>query len=441
MTSAAANEARPLEAGACIGGKLELVRAVGEGGMGAVWIARNMTTGGKVAIKVLRPHRRGDEHAVERFRYEATLGATLSHRNITRVFDLLEDKDGSLVLVMELLQGETLHDYYKRKGSLSTREAVAIIVPLLSALQHAHDHGVIHRDLKPTNVFLHTDPDGQVTPKLLDFGIAKSEDSSIETRTGDALGTPRYMSPEQVRSIALDARSDLFSLAVVLYEIITGQNPYPGPTPTAVLAQVLELEIDPDPAIDPRVWLELRRALSKQAYQRHASAKELTDALCKALGETEASLIRSLRSEPPKEPSSAEVIIARDVAPPEREPPSPRGRFSKRARTILIGTSTGLALAGLLFFLRPARSSDETKTATRSQEDAATITAQGEPPSSTSNSTTSESSSRADAPPALSAVSSQRRVRRHVSPPASSPARTAGPSTLPAASLGRTPGF
>src|SRR5262249_9067057 len=146
-------------------------------------------------------------------------------------------------------------------------------------------------------MLLHVDPDGTVTPKLLDFGIAKAKDSSIDTRTGDALGTPSYMSPEQVRSSDLDGRSDLFSCAVVLYELITGNSPFSGPSPTAILANVLELEVDPDPRIEPRVWLEIHRALSKQAYQRHASAKEFSAALCTATGETEQALVQSLRRE------------------------------------------------------------------------------------------------------------------------------------------------
>jgi serine/threonine-protein kinase len=290
---------RALEVGAQLAGKLKLVRPIGEGGMGAVWLARNIATGAHVAIKVLRPDRKEDELTAARFKYEAKLGAMLGHRNITRVFDLLQDDDGSLILVMEYLEGETLRAYYRRLGSLPTREAVAIMVAVLSGLQHAHEHNVVHRDLKPTNIVLHVDSDGIMTPKLLDFGIAKAPDSTIETRTGDSLGTPSYMSPEQVRSINLDGRSDLFSVAVVLYEIITGANPFPGPTPTAVLAQVLELEIDPDPKIDPRVWLEIQRALSKQAYQRHASAKQFAAALCTAVGEGETGLVQSLRRDAP----------------------------------------------------------------------------------------------------------------------------------------------
>jgi serine/threonine-protein kinase len=291
--------------------KLKLVKPVGEGGMGAVWVARNTATGANVAVKVLRPDRM-DAESEARFRHEARLGATLAHRNITRVFDLLTDDDGSLVLVMELLAGETLRSYTKRVTAVPTQEAVAIMVGVLAGLQHAHEHGVVHRDLKPTNIFLHVDSDGQMTPKLLDFGIAKAKDSSVDTKTGEVLGTPSYMSPEQVRGKELDGRSDLFGVAVVLYELIVGQSPFPGPTATAILAQVLELEVDPDPRIDSQVWLEIQRSLSKQAYERHPSAKDLSSALASAVGETEAGLARSLT----RDVQSLPKIDPFDAGPP-----------------------------------------------------------------------------------------------------------------------------
>jgi len=325
--------------------------------MGAVWIARNLATGADVAIKVLHPGQ-GDAEAAERFRHEARLGAMLGHRNITRVFDLLEDNDGSLVLVMELLRGETLEGHLRAKGPLSGKDAVALLVPILSGLQHAHDHGVVHRDLKPSNIFVHVDPDGQATPKLLDFGIAKLEQSNIHTRTGDVLGTPSYMSPEQVRaSNKLDGRSDLFSVGVVLYEIITGENPFGAPVSSAALARVLELEIDPDPRLEPRLWMEVQRALSKQAYERHASASELARALCAAVGESEVSLAQSLRREPPP----ARVEEPRTPARPwpthdeldEGIEAAPRPRSGRR---VLTAAAAGLVvLAGLFLYLQMSR--------------------------------------------------------------------------------------
>jgi serine/threonine-protein kinase len=326
--------------GDVIAKKLELVRRLAEGGMGALWVARNLSTHAEVAIKVLLPHRSDDDHAAERFRHEAEVGAKLAHRNVTRVFDLLVDDDGSLVLVMELLHGRTLEAAYKEKGTLPAAEAVELIVPILGALQHAHDRGVIHRDVKPSNIFLDVDPDGHTTPKLLDFGIAKETDSTALTQTGEALGSPKYMSPEQVRaSKQLDGKSDLFSIGVVLYEVITGENPFDAPSPTAALAQVLELEVDPDPRIEPRLWLEIQRALSKQPYERHGSARELAEALSRAVGLSTSSPPPSSRSAPPRsearraatpEPRTEKRPVVRDVAHtavmPFPPPPSARDR-------------------------------------------------------------------------------------------------------------------
>ena len=305
--------------GDVIAKKLELVRRLAEGGMGALWVARNLSTQAEVAIKVLLPHRADDDHAGERFRHEAAVGAKLAHRNVTRVFDLLVDDDGSLVLVMELLHGRTLEAAYKEKGRLSAEEAVELIVPILGALQHAHDRGIIHRDVKPSNIFLDVDPDGHTTPKLLDFGIAKATDSTALTQTGEALGSPKYMSPEQVRaSKQLDGRSDLFSIGVVLYEVITGANPFEAASPTAALAHVLELEVDPDPRIEPRLWLEIQRALAKQPYERHGSAKELAEALARAVGLVPPESVRRVDETKP---------VARDATPASvRFPPPPSAR-------------------------------------------------------------------------------------------------------------------
>jgi serine/threonine-protein kinase len=288
-----------------IAGRFKLLKKVGSGGMGDVWSATDITTNERFALKVIHPDRRTDDHSAERFQHEASVGALLAHPNVTHVHELLELEDGTLVLVMELLVGESLRKYLRLKGPLSSTEVVALMLPVLSALHHAHGHGVVHRDIKPANIFLHVDASGLVTPKLLDFGIAKSEDSSVLTRTGDALGTPSYMSPEQVRALPLDGRSDLFAVGVLLFESIAGQNPFAAPAPSAVLAHVLELEVDPDPKIDPRVWLEISRAISKQPYARHASADELSKALVSAVGETPAALGRFLRRHTP-EPETIE---------------------------------------------------------------------------------------------------------------------------------------
>jgi len=204
-----------LAPGFVVGGRIRLVRPLAAGGMGDVWVALNEATGATIAAKIWR--RAGDDRATrERFTHEAQLGARLAHRSIVKIFDLIDEPDGTLVLLMELLRGETIEQRILGGGPLQAREAIAVIVPILSALAHAHAMGVVHRDVKPANIFLAVDPDGTTTPKLLDFGIAKVPAAGNHTVDGHVLGTPRYMSPEHIRGKTdLDGRSDLFSVASV----------------------------------------------------------------------------------------------------------------------------------------------------------------------------------------------------------------------------------
>jgi serine/threonine-protein kinase len=303
--------ARQLAAGDRFAGKYILGRRIAVGGMGEIWVARNQMTGAEVALKALRSDLDRKLEVEARFRHEAQLGAMLSHRNIVRVFDLLIEPDGTLVLVMELLRGETLRHFLKTAGPLSATQAIAIMGPVLSALQHAHEMGIVHRDLKPANLLLAVDPDGHVTPKLLDFGIAKIPASGVKTMFGRVLGTPRYMSPEQIRSDPkIDGRSDVFSAATLLVEMMTGASPFAASSPSASLAAVLEQQVDPDPRIDPRLWLVIHRALAKRPYERYATASEFATALRQALAVPEGDLQATLqRTKPPidRPPSFSDI--------------------------------------------------------------------------------------------------------------------------------------
>jgi serine/threonine-protein kinase len=301
MTERAA--ARTFAPNTRLAGKYVLVRRLATGGMGDVWLARNETTGAHIAAKILRPNPDQRTQAEERFRREARLGGLLAHRSIVRIFDFLEEPDGTLVLVMELLRGDTLERWIEQRGALPLREAMAIVAAVLSALQHGHEQGVVHRDVKPSNILLAVEPDGRIIPKLLDFGIAKMpKNDTSKTMDGVVLGTPSYMSPEQIKSEAdLDGRSDLFSTAVVLYEALTATCPFAAPTPSAAIAAVLQSAVDPDPRIEPRLWLEVQRALSKRPKQRHASASEMSAVMLAAIGETEDSLSTVLRTEAPRD--------------------------------------------------------------------------------------------------------------------------------------------
>ncbi len=348
--------ARPFASGSRVGGKYALVRLLASGGMGDVWLAKNLATGGHVAVKRCRADIPGYE-ASERFRHEARLGAMLSHRGIVRVFDLVEEAGGPPLLVMELLRGESLEQRLAVRGHLEEREAIGIAVAVLGALAHAHDHGILHRDVTPANVFLAIDTDGHVTPKLVDFGLAKLPAAGVQTTDGRVLGTPRYMAPERIRGAAdVDARSNLFSVGVLLFEMLTGTCPFAASTPAASLAAVLEVVVDPDPRIPPRLWLEVHRALAKRPYERHTSARELIDALEAASGETEASLAEGLRGTPPSDVVPLSAQAAADVDGGSRSRTrahvSPRARF---VRWLAIPALALLALAATLAAHRPSR--------------------------------------------------------------------------------------
>lgn len=309
MAAVPTTPTRQFKPGDRLAGKYSLTRRIAVGGMGEIWVARNEMTAAEVAVKVLRADIERKADVEGRFRHEAQVGATLSHRNVVKVFDLAAEPDGTLVLVMELLRGETLRRALKvRTSPMSATEATAIIVPVLSALQHAHDVGIVHRDLKPANILLAVDPDGHVTPKLLDFGIAKVANSSVKTLFGRVLGTPRYMSPEQIRGEQkLDGRSDVFSVGVLLIELMTGSSPFRAVSPSASLAAVLEQEIDPDQRVDPQVWLVLKRAIAKRAYERFASASEFATALKRAVGATDAELQEALQRAAPARASFSDL--------------------------------------------------------------------------------------------------------------------------------------
>lgn len=296
-----------------IGGKIRLLSRIGRGGMGDVWIARNEATQADVAVKTLHKSERTNIHD-ERFRREARLAATISHRNVVRIFDLVDEEDGTLGLVMELLRGGTLETCLRERGVLSAREAVAIALPILSALHHVHQKGIIHRDVKPANVFFAVEPDGHVIPKILDFGIAKLPAAgSALTVDGSVLGTPHYMSPEQIRGQGdIDGRSDMFAFAVVLYEMLTGERVFQRDSAAASLAAVLEHEVDPDPRIDPRLWIAISRALAKRPYERFATCAAFADAIRAAVTLTDEELTHTLQELTPK--PSATVPIDDDVA-------------------------------------------------------------------------------------------------------------------------------
>ncbi|RYZ64000.1 MAG: serine/threonine protein kinase, partial [Proteobacteria bacterium] len=238
-----------------VGGRIELMSPIGEGGCASVWLGRHRETNNLVAAKLV--HARQDhDHLAQRFQREAELSAGLVHRNLVRVHDYFREPDGQPVLLMEYLRGQTVEEVLQKQTSIPVDATVAIAVAVLRGLHQAHELGIIHRDIKPSNIFLAAEPDGVIIPKVLDFGIAKSSDiNAISlTQDGEVLGTPAYMSPEQVRGGEVDQTTDIFSLGAVVYEMLTGKLAFAANTPGAALAAVLERTIEPHPAIPERIW-------------------------------------------------------------------------------------------------------------------------------------------------------------------------------------------
>jgi eukaryotic-like serine/threonine-protein kinase len=293
---------------------------LGQGAGGNVYIAKNIATGGHVALKI-RAKSTSSKDAIRILR-EAQLAATLVHRNIVRTFDYLEENETQAV-VMELCHGKSLREVFRDVGKLTPQQAVAVAVGILDGLAIAHDAGIIHRDLKPENLLLNVEPDGHITPKVLDFGVAKNTmlGSSIVhlTAIGQTVGTPEYMSPEQLRGEVLTPASDLFSVAVTFYEGITGSHPFERSSHSASLVAALEFEVLPDESIPPPLWFAIARALSKQPYERFQSATEFADALLAAASLTRSELSNVLVGL--KLPKPTQALAYLDARPPFEKAP------------------------------------------------------------------------------------------------------------------------
>jgi serine/threonine-protein kinase len=271
MTPLETEECAP---GGLLGGKYRLERLLGEGGMANVWLARNELLDLPVALKIVRPEIRGSETAA-RLLTEARVQANLRHPNIARVYDYGQTASGDAFIVMELLEGCSLAEWIEREGALSPVLAVQLMLPIIDALCAAHRAGVIHRDLKPDNIFI-SYPTSALCPKLLDFGIAKINDGSKSARLtgrGGVVGSPAYMAPEQARGFEdCDERVDVWAACVVLYESITGKPAFDGANHLALMIAVIEEELAPLTGPDcAALWPILSAGLVKERDGRTSS--------------------------------------------------------------------------------------------------------------------------------------------------------------------------
>ncbi len=274
-------------AGAVIADRYKLVRPLGRGGMGVVWVAHSLVLGVDVALKLIHTDLGGTTGGTRMAR-EAHAAARLGHPAMVRVFDFGWTSRADPFLVMELVQGESLGAILRRELRLPAIQAVQLLLPLADGLRSAHDKGIVHRDVKPDNILIARDEFGRQQPKLLDFGIAKvdqtlaNEDRKL-TQEGVALGSPEYMSPEQASgSEDIDHRADVWALCVVLYEAITGKMPFDRPNYNALMQAIIHDGVLPTTdfaAGDADLWRVIESGLQKNPNDRWASMTELGEAL------------------------------------------------------------------------------------------------------------------------------------------------------------------
>src|SRR5215213_9073662 len=312
--------------------------------MADVYLAHDDILDRDVALKVMSSRYASDEEFVERFKREAQSAAALSHPNIVSIFDRGESEDGTYYIAMEYLPGGTLKDRILRRGALPARTAAAVALQIAEALRAAHERGVIHRDIKPHNILVTGSGDVKVT----DFGIARAASSSTMTRTGHILGTAHYISPEQAMGEHVGPASDLYSLGVVLYEMLTGEMPFDADTPIGIAMKHVNGHVRPpqdlDPSIPDGINAITLRLLAKNPEDRYGSDSELIDDLerfCAGLDPAGATTEMMTRAMPPA------ATTTRMGAPPPAQGTVRNKERRGRAAPLLLTLLALLVLAPL----------------------------------------------------------------------------------------------
>jgi serine/threonine protein kinase len=352
-----------METGQTIAGKYRLNRLLGTGGMASVWSATNVFTEREFAIKFMLPQVARTPEAARRFLLEAKVSARINHPNIIEVIDVGQAEDGSLFLVMELLTGASLDVAVRRTDpKMSVHEFIGIMRDVAVALAAAHRSGVIHRDLKPTNIFLHTDRDRRAVPKILDFGVSKileEEANTSLTVVGTVLGSPLYMSPEQAMGAAgIDGRTDVFAFGGILFESLTGERAYEAPNFNALIVTIATKQPKSIDAVAPGLAEPLRNlvrdCMVTDKERRIASfdvVAERIEKMLPLLAESTASLPSPYGSEQASDPDATNALPVRKssatsetVTAPTQPAPGPpsgrtalaRGGFGQRASDLAL---------------------------------------------------------------------------------------------------------
>ena len=286
-----------ISSGQTIAGKYRINQLLGSGGMASVWSATNIFTERQFAIKFMLPAVARTPEAARRFLMEAKVSARVDHPNIIEIIDVGQTEDGSLFLVMELLTGVSLETAIRRQSPpMSVTEFISVMVQVARALAAAHKNGVIHRDLKPTNIFLHKDREGAAVPKLLDFGVSKfleEEGATSLTIAGTVLGSPLYMSPEQAMGAPVDSRTDVFAFGTIMFEALCGYRAYDAPNFNALIVKIATTQpkkIDEcAPALPESIRAVVRDCMVTNKEKRIAGFDEVADRLMATLPELERS--------------------------------------------------------------------------------------------------------------------------------------------------------
>jgi serine/threonine-protein kinase len=335
--------------GSVIAERYHVLELLGAGGMGRVYLAEHVKMGRPSAVKVLHPSLLKDAEAIGRFNREAANASRINHPNVASIYDFGETPDGLAYLAMEYVQGESLTQIMKANGALTPWRACDITRQAAEGLYAAHAMGIVHRDLKPDNIMVTTDADGVERVKVVDFGIAKAsgDGSQKVTRTGTIVGTPEYMSPEQLAGDEVDGRSDLYSLALVAFNMLTGELPFPSAsTQTTIIMRLTQppkslAEVRPEVTWPEQVQAVMSRALERDPTLRHPSTREFAHALHSGIATmpTRASDVKRTRVIEVEQPAASTKVVS-----PARASGSTAGdALRRRRRAIMIGVTVALA--------------------------------------------------------------------------------------------------
>ena len=378
------NDGAPLRAaesgdglvGQIVADRYRILSTLGEGGMGRVYLAEHIRMGRQCAVKVISPALASTDAAVARFNREAANASQINHPNVVQVYDFGEGPNHTLYLAMEYIEGETITSIIRREGPLSLRRAATIARQVADALGAAHRRGIVHRDLKPDNILVTRQFDDTEMVKVVDFGIAKTVQSDSTdpeapggqtvTTVGVSVGTPEYMSPEQLAGERLDTRTDIYSLGVVLFNMLTGDLPYPRVTSRENLIRRLMTpprtlrEVRPGPSWPDAAQQVLDRALASDLDKRYATAAEFGRDLAAIIAVTpEGQEVTAARRSAAVRPSAAAMVTERvlPLTPTERTPtaidPVPETRRSRTPLLVGLGALTAIAAVAAFVLMKP----------------------------------------------------------------------------------------